>query len=95
VGVAPGVFVSAYNAVVAKSYRVVNSADIVPILPPSCLALTKDVNLEFAQVTKNVVTFGAQMGSIGGNHACVDTYSVYLGLLAQNFSTVSSHLLAS
>ena len=85
VGVDTSTFVSAYNTAVANSYRVVNAPDIVPILPPGCTDLGTEVELSFAHVTDNVVTFCAQTGSIGGNHACTDTYVPFLRQLFNGF----------
>jgi hypothetical protein len=85
IGVHPGTFVEAYKQAVPVSFRIVHSADIVPILPPTCLSLGSELMVEFAHVTDNAVNFIAQTGSIGGNHACADTYVHYLKKLAQGF----------
>jgi hypothetical protein len=85
IGVETSTFVSAYNTAVANSYRVVHVPDIVPIMPPSCTDLSSEVELTFAHVTGNVVNFSAQTGSIGGNHACTDTYVPYLQQLFRGF----------
>lgn len=84
-GVSSSTFVSAYNNAVPVSFRIVHSADIVPILPPVCTSLGSELMLEFAHVTDNAVNFIAQTGSIGGNHACTDTYVHYLKKLALGF----------
>jgi Lipase (class 3). len=85
IGVETSTFVSAYNAAVANSYRVVHAPDIVPIMPPGCTDLGTEIELDFAHVTSNVVDFCAQTGSIGGNHACADTYVPYLQQLFEGF----------
>lgn len=85
IGVETSTFVSAYNAAVANSYRVVHAADLVPIMPPGCTDLGAEVELDFAHVTGNVVDFCAQTGTIGGNHACADTYVPYLQQLFNGF----------
>ncbi|HEU4386613.1 MAG TPA: lipase family protein [Blastocatellia bacterium] len=85
IGVGASYFVEEYNKAVPVSFRIVHSADIVPILPPVCTSLGSELMLEFAHVTDNAVNFIAQTGSIGGNHACADTYVHYLKKLAQGF----------
>jgi hypothetical protein len=85
VGVDTSAFVSAYNAAVSNSYRIVNEPDIVPIMPPGCTDLGTEMELTFAHVTNNVVSFCAQTGYIGGNHACSDTYVPYLAQLFGGF----------
>ena len=86
VGVVTSTFVSAYNQAVASSYRVVHVPDIVPIMPPGCTDLGSELEFDFAHVTGNVVNFCAQTGSIGGNHACADTYVPYIQQLFEGFS---------
>lgn len=85
IGVETSTFVSAYNTAVQNSYRIVHVPDIVPIMPPGCTDLGTEVELTFAHVTSNVVNFSAQTGSIGGNHACADTYVPYLQQLFGGF----------
>ncbi len=85
-GVTASKFVQAYGSVVPQSFRIVHSADIVPILPPSCVGIGSEIELEFAQVSNNAVNFCAQTGSIGGNHSCADTYVPYLQQLHGGFS---------
>lgn len=84
-GVSSSSFVTSYNQAVPTSFRIVHSADIVPILPPASVSLGSELTLEFAHVTPSAVNFLAQTGSIGGNHACAATYVNYLMQLAQGF----------
>ena len=85
IGVETSTFVSAYNTAVKNSYRIVHVPDIVPIMPPGCTDLGSEVELTFAHVTSNSVNFSAQTGSIGGNHACADTYVPYIQQLFGGF----------
>ena len=77
-------FPASFQKVVPHAFRIVNAADIVPIVPGPSLGVT-DLALTYAHVTANEVAFCAQTGSIGGNHACTDTYVPYLQLLAGGF----------
>ncbi len=81
----PSVFVNNYAKYVNSSFRIVNAADLVPIVPPEEIGTT-DFSLKFAHVTKNTVTYCNQTGSIGGNHSCTDNYQPYLNDLAGGFS---------
>ena len=67
-------FVSAYNAFNVKTFRLVNTCDIVPTVPAS--VVTKDL-----PIYKHVgipVDFTAQYGSIPGNHSITDSYGYAL-----------------
>ena len=85
ISVDPSVFVGKYAKYVNKNFRIVNAADIVPILPPTSVGAGA-LSLEFAHVTEKTVTYCDQTGSIGGNHSCTDNYLVYLQGLAGGFS---------
>jgi len=64
------VFASAYNACNIKTFRLVNTCDIVPTVPAS--VVTKDL-----PIYKHVgipVDFTAQYSSIPGNHSITDSY---------------------
>ena len=78
-------FVKAYGKAVNNSWRVVNAADLVPILPPAVVGLS-EIGLDFAHVTDRTVTFCNQTGSVGGNHSLADNYLVYMAGLAGGFS---------
>lgn len=86
-GVDTSYFVSSYNKVVSNSFRIVNVPDIVPISPPACISLGSELEIDFAQVTGNVVNFCAQTSSIGGNHSCADIYVPYLQQLYGGFNS--------
>lgn len=68
-------FVDAYNFWVPQSYRVVNLADMIPMLPPSQIFQWTygDVGEEWS--------FLNQSGNIAGNHALIgpDNYTVAVG----------------
>jgi len=85
ISIDPSVFVDKYATYVNSNFRIVNAADIVPILPPTSVGVG-DFSLNFAHVTDNTVTYCHQTGSIGGNHSCTDNYLVYLQGLAGGFS---------
>lgn len=83
----PVKFVDAYNAVVNSSWRVVNAADLVPMLPPGDLDLWHvDVSFQHVTDASRQVSFCHQTNSIGGNHSLDDTYLQYMAGLAQGFS---------
>ena len=65
-------FASAYNVNGAATYRIVNTADVVPNVPPSLLG-----HKHYAHVG-TVVDFTAQYGSAGGNHSIHDAYAYAL-----------------
>jgi len=79
------VFVTNYANYVNSSFRIVNAADLVPILPPTSVGVGV-LSLNFAHVTSNTVTYCNQTGSIVGNHSCTDNYLAYLQGLAGGFS---------
>ncbi len=81
----PSKFVENYNKAVHTSYRIVNAADIVPILPPASTTVGH-TTLSFEHVTSNNITFCAQTESVVGNHSCTDTYVPYLEQLSNNFN---------
>lgn len=61
-------FTSALNLGRASNYRVVNTSDIVPTLPPSILG--RDIY----QHIGTAVTFTAQYGTYAGNHSALNSY---------------------
>ena len=64
------VFASTYNACNVKTFRLVNTCDIVPTVPAS--VITKDL-----PIYKHIgipVDFTAQYSSIPGNHSITDSY---------------------
>jgi hypothetical protein len=79
-------FVTSFGASVSNSWLVANACDIVPIMPPPSTDAAGLVDLEFAPVTSNIISFCSQTGTIGGNHSCADTYTPYLQALANNFT---------
>ena len=58
-------FASAYSAIISESYRVVNLADLVPMIPPSQIA-----GWTYQHVTEEW-SFLNQSGNVGGNHALI------------------------
>lgn len=62
-------FALAYNSNKVNTYRIVNSCDIVPQLPPP--ELSHDDLYEHVGIQ---VTYTAQYGSITGNHDCKNSY---------------------
>ncbi len=80
------VFADAFQKAVPGSFAVVNAADIVPILPPSSLALGP-FTLEFVSAVApgNTVTYCGQLGDILLNHSLVDNYLPYTTALEQGF----------
>jgi len=61
-------FTSALNQGRANNYRVVNTSDIVPTLPPSILGR------DLYQHIGTAVTFTAQYGTYAGNHSSLNSY---------------------
>ncbi|MFV8751957.1 lipase family protein [Nannocystaceae bacterium ST9] len=92
-------FVQNYQQYVPNSFRIVHAADIVPILPPSSLTLGPltltamhvtdawSTSKQSGGLTSNVISFCAQTGDIGGNHACDAVYLPYLQALATGFGS--------
>jgi triacylglycerol lipase len=62
-------FVNAYNLLVPESYRVVNLADMVPMLPPSQTFLW-----EYDHVGEEL-SFLNQSGNIAGNHSLIGPHN--------------------
>jgi triacylglycerol lipase len=61
-------FAAAYNANGVVTYRMVNSTDLVPEVPPSIIG---------ADIFEHIgipVTFSAQYNSLAGNHSCTNSY---------------------
>ncbi len=66
-------FVEAYNFLVSDSYRIVNMADIVPVLPPSSLHLGK-IRLQYGHVGTEA-SYLWQRGDVSANHSASDNYT--------------------
>ena len=81
---AVGNFVLAYEKAVNNSWRVVNAADIVPILPPAAINLSA-ISIDFKHVTGQTVTYCDQTESIGDNHGLTVYYLPYMASLAAGF----------
>ena len=64
-------FVGAYNGLIPESYRVVNLADLVPMVPPSTI-----FKWTYEHVPEEW-SFLNQTGNVGGNHALIgpDNYT--------------------
>ena len=65
-------FAARYNGNGVPTYRVVNTTDLVPEVPPSVLG---DEIFEHVGLP---VMFSAQYNSIGGNHSCINSYAYAL-----------------
>lgn len=65
-------FATRYNANGAPTYRIVNSTDLVPEVPPAILV---DEIFEHVGIP---VAFSAQYDSLGGNHSIVHSYAYAL-----------------
>lgn len=79
-------FVANYQARVPSSFRVVNAADLVPILPPPSTAVPKiETSLLFAHVTSDPISYCAQLQTIGNNHSLDDNYLPYARAAAAGF----------
>ena len=61
-------FVTAYNANGVPTFRVVNTCDLVPNVPPACL---KILLYEHVGIP---ICYTAQYQSVGGNHSLVSSY---------------------
>jgi len=61
-------FVQAYNEVVSNSVRIVNTNDIVVLLPPAAVHPLLSNDVLYYRHVKELVAFTAQTGSITGNH---------------------------
>jgi triacylglycerol lipase len=61
-------FVQAYNGVINNSIRIVNTNDIVPLLPPTVVHPPLSNELLYYRHVKNPVAIAVQTGSIKGNH---------------------------
>ncbi|MHB1393692.1 MAG: lipase family protein [Clostridia bacterium] len=61
-------FVQAYNEVIDHSVRIVNTNDIVPLLPPAVVHPPLSNELLYYRHVKDLLTITAQTGSILGNH---------------------------
>lgn len=80
-GGADNQFATSFQAKVQNSYSVINAADIVPTLPPGSLSLGL-FNLEFTQASKYLVTYCAQLQSLGNNHSLAGNYLQFVAQLA-------------
>jgi triacylglycerol lipase len=61
-------FVQIYNEVINNSIRIVNTNDIVPLLPPAVVHPPLSNELLCYRHVKDLLTIGVQTGSILGNH---------------------------
>lgn len=66
-------FVQAYNEIINDSMRIVNTNDIVSILPPAAVRPPLSNELLHYRHVKELVAFTVQTGSITGNHI-LETY---------------------
>jgi predicted lipase len=66
-------FADAYNFLVSNSYRIVNMADIVPVVPPSSLKLGQ-LDLEYIHVGKEF-SYLWQKGDVAPNHSSTNNYT--------------------
>lgn len=68
-------FVSAFNLLVPDAYRIVNLGDLVPMLPPTQIALPVEGLLTYGHVGQEWAYLW-QTGNVGGNHFYDTNYSV-------------------
>jgi len=71
-------FVGAYDFFLPDTYRVVNYADLVPVLPPEQLDLTvlgHEFSFTYAHVADPALSYLWQTGDVGGNHSMEDNYA--------------------
>lgn len=71
-------FVSAYNYFVPSTFRIVNLADLVPILPPTSLTIVVrgvPVSVQYAHVGQEY-SYLWQTGDVGNNHGWQINYNV-------------------
>jgi hypothetical protein len=68
-------FVSAFNFLVPDGYRIVNLSDLVPMLPPTQIALPVEGLLTYGHVGQEW-GYLWQTGDVGGNHFYDTNYSV-------------------
>lgn len=61
-------FVQVYNEVIDNSVRIVNTNDIVPLLPPAVVHPPLSSELLYYRHVKDLITITVQTGSITGNH---------------------------
>ncbi|KUO74622.1 MAG: hypothetical protein APF77_23195 [Clostridia bacterium BRH_c25] len=61
-------FVQAYNEIINNNVRIVNTNDIVPLLPPAVVHPPLSNELLYYRHVKGLVTITVQTGSITGNH---------------------------
>ena len=61
-------FVQVYNEVINNSVRIVNTNDIVPLLPPAVVHPPLSNELLYYRHVKDLLTIAVQTGSILGNH---------------------------
>ncbi len=77
-------FAAAYDFLLSDSYRIVNMADIVPVLPPTSLQLG-DISLQYGHVGKDA-SYLWQKGDLSANHSAFDNYTP---AVTENVPTVS------
>jgi triacylglycerol lipase len=61
-------FVQVYNEIIQNSIRIVNTNDIVPLLPPASVRPPFSNQLLYYRHVKGLVPIAVQTGSITGNH---------------------------
>jgi triacylglycerol lipase len=61
-------FVQVYNENINNSIRIVNTNDLVPLLPPVVVHPLLSNELLYYRHVKDLVTITVQTGSISGNH---------------------------
>jgi triacylglycerol lipase len=66
-------FVQSYNEIISNSVRIVNTNDIVALLPPAAVRPPFSNQLLYYRHVKELVTITVQTGSIAGNHL-MDAY---------------------
>lgn len=90
-----GTFLNQYQTSLPNTFQIVHACDIIPILPGTTVISNSLLAINAAQVTDaytylgqsypglpNVVSFCAQQGDIGNNHACAVSYLPYVTWLA-------------
>jgi Lipase (class 3) len=80
------VFADGFQKAVPASYAVVNTADIVPILPLSSMTLGAFTLSYLSAVSQdNTISYCAQLGDISLNHSLVNNYIPYVQRLEKKF----------
>ncbi|HEU0015415.1 MAG TPA: lipase family protein [Longimicrobium sp.] len=90
VTVGPSYFQDEFGqAVTGGAYRIVNAADLVPIVPFS-ITSASGYGIEFAATipAANTLSYLVQTGDVGNNHAC-DLYAGFLDQLPETWSAAA------